>query len=156
MKRHRIPYFFALIILFWSCNTFAKVMHVQVKQAELRPTPSFLSAPSAILNYGDSVEVLGEGRGWFNVSSPRGSGWLHNSALSTKKIALAGSDAQMNKGASTEELALAGKGFSKEVEAEFHKSNSKADFTAVDQMEKISISPKQKRDFIASGGLTIR
>ena len=55
--------------------------------------------------------------------------------------------------ASGDELALAGKGFNSDVEAEFKRRNSEIDFDWVDRMEKISISSEQMQAFLKAGGV---
>jgi len=51
------------------------------------------------------------------------------------------------------EIALAGKGFNEEVEAQYRKSNKNLDYTWINQMETMKVSPEQVEDFIAGGNL---
>ena len=55
--------------------------------------------------------------------------------------------------ASSGEQALAGKGFSKDVEAAFKAKNQNIDFTWVDKMVKMKESPRQIRGFLKDGQL---
>ena len=130
-----------------------KSMSVQVRTGPLRATPSFLGKIVATLNYADTVQVLQEQGEWREVSAAGRQGWIHQSALSSKKITLKAGSENVNTAASGEELALAGKGFNSDVEADFKKKNQKIDFTWIDRMEKIKIGPQEMLDFLNEGGL---
>jgi hypothetical protein len=56
--------------------------------------------------------------------------------------------------ASSDELALAGKGFSKQVENEFKGKNPKINYAWVDRMEKFVVSEKQIKRFLKEGELS--
>jgi hypothetical protein len=53
-------------------------------------------------------------------------------------------------GVASGELALAGKGFNAQLEAEFRNKNQ-LDFTQVDRMEKITIRSEQMESFLKEG-----
>lgn len=134
----------------------AKMMSVQVKKCQLRNQPSFLGKIVSNLSYGDQVAVLEEKESWINVQPPsqKGAGWVHVSALSTKKIVLSPGSSSVASSTSSEEIALAGKGFNEQVEQEFKKQNSGIDFTWVDKMEHIVIPQKEIQAFLQQGELT--
>lgn len=158
MKRHFSASPVLILILLVASTTAGdvrKMMSVQVKQGEVRATPYFLGKIVATLSYGDRVEVLGSKESWFHVS-PQGkgvSGWMHASALSEKRIVLkaGGKDAQV--GASSGELALAGKGFNADVEAEFKARNRNIDFSWIDRMQAMKVQPERIAAFLQEGGL---
>lgn len=131
----------------------SKTLSVQVKQAAVRSTPSFLGKIAATLNYGDQVTVLTTQSGWVQVSLRDGTqGWLHSSEVTEKQIALkTGSD--VSSGASSSEVALAGKGFNEQVEQEY-KSENELDYSGVDAMEKIDYSPEELVRFLQDGHLS--
>jgi SH3-like domain-containing protein len=129
-------------------------MSVQVKNVQLRSTPSFLGKPVAGLGYGDRVGVLEKQDVWLKVTAPGGeSGWIHQSALTPRKIVLKAGADEVGTTASSEELALAGKGFNSDVEAEFKSQNKDIDFTWIDKMEKIAVSPDEMTRFLKEGGV---
>lgn len=131
----------------------SKMMSVQVKQGPVRSTPSFVGPIVATLSYGDRVTVAEERPGWMRVSTAGGtSGWMHQSALSEKKIVLR-AGANVQSGASGDEMALAGKGFNSDVEAQFKAQNREIDFGPVDRMEKRSLSQADMAAFLKDGGL---
>lgn len=131
----------------------AKVMNVQVRDGQVRATPSFLGKIVGRLPYGQPVDVLREQGDWCNVSLPTGqAGWMHRSALTDKALALAsGSGAAA--GVSGKEMALAGKGFSAQVEADYRRVHG-GDYAAIDRMERIAYDPATLLAFLAQGGIT--
>ncbi|OIP32837.1 MAG: hypothetical protein AUK27_12225 [Deltaproteobacteria bacterium CG2_30_66_27] len=132
-----------------------KMMSVQVRQGDVRATPYFLGKIVATLSYGDRVEVLGSKENWFRVS-PRGkgvTGWMHASALSEKRIVLKAGGTDAKVAASSGELALAGKGFNADVEAEFKARNRSIDFSWIDRMQAMKVRPERIAAFLKEGGL---
>jgi len=129
-----------------------KTMSIQVRKAEIRATPSFLGRVVSSLPYGNQVTVEEQNGPWMKVSAAGASGWIHSSALTTKTIVMqAGAGAQTT--ASSGEMALAGKGFNADVEAQFKANHKDIDFKQVDRMEKIVISPAKIKAFVEAGGL---
>jgi len=127
-------------------------MSVQVRKGEIRETPSFLGNIIASVEYGDRLTVLREQGPWTLVSTDNTKGWIHTSALTKKKIKLVAGE-KVDSAASSGELALAGKGFNSEVEAEFKAKNKDVDFTWVDKMEKSTVPIKDIQKFIKEGEL---
>lgn len=127
-------------------------MNIQIRSAQLRATPSFLGAVVGTADYGASVTILEEKTGWYRVSTSDGAtGWLNNSALTTKKIVMQAGASDVSTAASGQELAMAGKGFNSSVEADFKKQNKGIDFTWIDRMEKVKVTPAQMADFLRAG-----
>lgn len=128
------------------------VMSVQVRDGQIRQTPSFLGKVVASVSYGDQVTVLSEKSGWSQVRLSSGStGWIHGSALTPDKIQVQAGGSRVGTGASAEELALAGKGFNSDVEGEFKKRHQDIDFSWIDRMEKIVITPEETVVFLKAG-----
>jgi len=129
-------------------------MSVQVKNGQVRATPSFLGKLVGSLNYGDRLQVQEQQGDWSKVTVPDGqTGWVHTSALTKKKIVMKAGDQNAQSGASGDELALAGKGFNSQVEADFKSKNPNIDFTWVDKMEKIKVAPEAMQQFLKDGGI---
>jgi len=127
---------------------------VQVQTGQLRKTPSYLAEVLASLPYGQSVETLGTQSAWQQVRTLDGkTGWMHSSALTTKRIAVRSTAAPGSTGASGDELALAGKGFSADVEAKFRAEHADIDFAWVDKMGQANATAEQIRQFVREGGL---
>lgn len=130
-------------------------MSVQVKNGQIRGTPSFLGAIVAPVAYGDRVNVVSEQGEWMKVATEQGKeGWIHGSALTKKRIVLQAGDKDVAGAASGDELALAGKGFSSEVEGKFKAANKDIDFAWVDRMEKWKVDVKEMQKFLKEGDVT--
>lgn len=143
-----------LLLLAAAALAATQMMSVQVRTGQLRDKPSFLGKVQSSVAYGDRLKVMEVQGGWSLVQGEKTSGWIHSSALTPKKVVLQAGDVDVNTGASGEELALAGKGFNDEVEAEFKTSNPDVDFAWVNRMEKVKISAEQAARFLQAGGVT--
>jgi hypothetical protein len=131
-----------------------KTMTVQVKEGQLRGTPSFLGTIVAKLSYGDKVEIIQDQENWKKVAVRGGAqGWIHTSSLTTKTIALKAGAGNVQTSATGGEIALAGKGFSEEVEKQYKKLNSKLDYAWVDRMERFQVTPEQMQAFLKQGSI---
>lgn len=132
----------------------ADKMSITVKKAQIRTSPSFLGKIVIVLSYADRVEVFDERAGWFFVGTSKSSkrGWIHSSAVTNKKIVLKAGDKDLTAGASSNEVALAGKGFNSQVEAEY-KSQKNLDYTWVDKMETYDHNVEEVIKFLNDGGV---
>lgn len=148
-------------------------MSVQVKKTQVRNRESYLGKTLYELHYGDRVLVLKKGAAWLKVRPVDMSlvklaagaardeksltGYLNKSALTTKRVVLkADQNAQL--ATSSEDVALAGKGFNDEVERSYQAKhpNLAAAFAALDQIEMnptYSPSTEDVSAFRAAGGL---
>lgn len=132
----------------------SKSMSVQVKKCQLRNQPTFLGKVVTKLEYGDRVEVAKEENSWVEVSSfGKNPGWVHVSALSEKKIILNPNSQEIEEAATNDEIALAGKGFNKQVEEQYKQDNRNIDFTWIDRMEEIIVPQNVIDNFVIRGGL---
>ena len=128
-----------------------KTMSVQVREGQLRSAPSFLAEVIAKPPYGDRVEIIQDKGAWKKVTNRGVQGWMHISALTTKNIVLRAGAANVQTTATGSEIALAGKGFSEEVEKQYKNLNRNLDYTWVDRMEKFQVSSKQMQAFLKQG-----
>ncbi len=129
------------------------VMSVQVKEAQLRETPSFLGAIVAPVGYGDRVNVLEQKGDWANVKDCRSNqGWLHQSALTKKQVVL-GVGGQAPQAASGQEIALAGKGFNADVESRYRSAHRQADYASVNRMESMRVTREEMVQFLTEGNV---
>lgn len=135
-------------------SLWAAPMSVIVKETQIRATPTYMGRILGVARYGDRLEVLEKQNGWAKVTLPsgKGQGWVNLSALSSKQVALKAGDAAATSGASSGEVALAGKGFNKEVEAQY-RDETQLDYTWIDRMEGYRVSPGEIMAFLQAGGL---
>ncbi|MDH5297682.1 MAG: SH3 domain-containing protein [Desulfobulbaceae bacterium] len=137
----------------------ARMMSVTVREGVMRATPMPFGPIVATFAHGDRVAVEGESGGWLKVRQLEGKqsrGWMHVSALTSRRVVLRSGEGEVAAAASDEELALAGKGFNRQVEASFKTRNSQLDYGAVDRMEKIDIRLARMEQFLREGGLTVQ
>jgi uncharacterized protein YgiM (DUF1202 family) len=152
-KRMWLPLFLVVFLMISGITLAAAMKSVQIKEGALRSAPSFMSKIIAKVAYGDLVEAMDNKNGWSNVRLPgeKQSGWIHDSALTHKKIVLTAGQSDVAQGATGDEIALAGKGFNEQVEREFKEKNPQLDFKMIDQMEKIVVSDSEMRQFLEEG-----
>jgi hypothetical protein len=136
-----------------------KQMSVTVKETQVRDKPNYLGKVLGVLAYGDRVAVLDQPadapKGWLKVAGPDGrlQGWVNSSALTQKEIVMKSGDAAVSQTASSSDVALAGKGFNSDVEAQY-KQDKKLDYAWVDAMESYRVEPQKVSQFLSQGGLT--
>ena len=129
------------------------IMSVQVRQSQVRISPSFLATILGKSDYGNQVSVLQESGNWMKIHDLNTgvSGWMHSSALTKKKIVLKAGKKDVAISATSDEYALAGKGFNRQVENQYKSKNSNLDFFWIDKMERISVPPIQMQEFLLAG-----
>lgn len=149
-----IMVFVYLLLVFTGFAAPQKTMSVQVKEGQLRSTPSFLAEILAKPPYGDRVEIIQDKGPWKKVTNRGVQGWMHTSALTTKTIVLRAGAANVQTTATGGEIALAGKGFNEEVEKQYKNLNRNLDYAWVDRMEKFQVSSDQMQAFLKQGKLT--
>lgn len=141
--------------LVWAASN--TVMSVQVRNGQLRSGPSYLSKPSGAADYGMRVEILASQGSWRQVRTPEGhTGWLHESAVTKKKIVMTAANGDVRTGASASEVSLASKGFTEQIEHEYKSKNPSVDFTWVDRMERLAVSPERAAEFLKDGDVAPR
>jgi uncharacterized protein YgiM (DUF1202 family) len=132
----------------------AETVVVKVKTTAVRKEPRFTAAVVATLQAGAPLEKLTAKDGWFQVKTKTGvTGWVHSSAIDTKKFDLLAMDKTMKTEASSGEIALASKGFNKQVEDAYKARNQAANFAAVDRMEALKALAADIEAFLKRGRL---
>lgn len=133
-----------------------KEVSVTAKEGSVKVKADHLSKNVEVVVYGDKLKIVSKENDWYQVTTPSGkTGWIHVSATTTKKIKLA-KDAQVGDGsASHEEVALAGKGFNKQVEQAYISDNPDVAraYQVVNQIEAKKVSAAQLSAFIKQGQL---
>jgi hypothetical protein len=155
----RMRFLVAAALLFAACSAFAAdMMSVTVKQTQIRDKPSYLGKTLGVLAYGDRVTILdlpaGTPQGWLKIRGPDGKlvGFVNGSSLTKTQIVMKAGSETASQQASSGDVALAGKGFNSDVEAQY-KQDQKLDYTWVDKMEAYKVTPQQVSTFVADGGL---
>jgi len=139
-----------LIIQFFSCSlVFSQVegirRYVAVNNVPIKESASFFAKDLGSLSLGDMVILVREGSKWTQVRSGAITGWILGSSLSVRKIVSSGITATAT------EVALAGKGFSSELEMGYRESG--LDYSIVDMMENTLVGAEELFEFISEGHL---
>lgn len=153
MNKFLTAFIFISVLLAAPAANAQTEIYIKVKSAKLKASPQFWAASTADLSYGNALTVLGSQGSWLQARSKSGRiGYIHESAVSERKIELRASGSSSYAGSSSD-VVLAGKGFNKEVEKQFAGSNPSANFREVDNMEKITVRDADVINFLKSGGL---
>lgn len=130
-----------------------QTVYVTARSLPLKSGTGFFARTLGTLAYGDAVTVLQVNGKWAQVEY-RGrttiSGWTAHTNLSTKRVVAAGRTGSVSSG----EVAMAGKGFTEEVENVYRETTS-ADFDTVDLIEAGRISDEDLLSFISEGRLSM-
>ena len=154
MKRSLIVMTVFLAVLFFSMQVFsAGTMNVQLRDVQVKATPNYLGATVGRVVYGDAVNVVSEEGNWRKIAKP--SGYIPKSAVTKNKVAKNPDQMFAAGSVKHDEVALAGKGFNPQVEAEYKKNNADvaAAFVQVDKVEKLGASEAELNGFKSSGKL---
>ena len=155
-KLTRTFLFVALLIAPLGLAIAATGVTVKVKKTSLRKDKQFFSSTITEAKFGDSLEILKKDKDWRYVSFKGKKGWVHQTAIATGggSMSLSSGGSKNKKMAATsDEVALAGKGFNSQVENEYKKDKSKSNYSGVDQMEKVAVSGRELLRFVKEGGL---
>jgi uncharacterized protein YgiM (DUF1202 family) len=153
-KTSRFKLLFIGVTIVCVALLIAETLIVKVQTTYVRKEPKFYSSPLATLSAGESVTQISSQEGWLKVRTSKGvEGWIHSNAVQTGKWAIAAMDRSLKTSATADEVALAGKGFNKQVEDEYRSRNKGMSFGDVDRMLRIKVSPDELRRFLMDGKL---
>jgi hypothetical protein len=128
---------------------------VRVMSAKVMTNPKFIGPVAANVSRGDFLTVEEVKGDWFRVKTSAGAtGWINRAHVTDKKVTLSSKPGGSGSGgASQDEVELAGRGFTPEVEGEYKNRHPEHDFSHVDAIEKTSVDPAELAKFVAGGGL---
>lgn len=129
----------------------ADLLTVQVKETKLRREPKFWAPSVATLHAGDQVSELGRQEAWIRAGAAGQEGWLHESAVTRSELHLTGGSTTAATGAKADEVALAGKGFTEEVEREYRRDRGDG-YVALDKVP-AAASDAELETFLRQGKL---
>ncbi len=153
-KLPRLFFMFLFLLCMIVVFLLADTLFVKIKSTFVRIKPKFYADGLAQLKAGDSVETISVQNGWMKIRTADGViGWIHSGAVEEKKFKLFALDKSLKTQASASEVALAGKGFNKNVEESYRKKNPAISFAYVDKMLEIKIPPRKIEEFLRTGRL---
>lgn len=129
-----------------------ETVYVAVKKAAIKSGTGNFDKVVAQASYGDELVVDKASNKFHRVhkaSDPSITGWIPATSVTTKKIVTSSKKVT----ASADEIALAGKGFSEQVEDGYKTSNKKLDYASVDKLESFRITDSSLKTFLEDGDL---
>jgi uncharacterized protein YraI len=134
----------------------AETLKVERANTQMYASPNFGSTSLGTVPPGAEVAVMSRSGDWVQVNYQGKTGWLHKTAFpQTSGVGLPG---MLTGGpvreTKSDEVALAGKGFTPEVEAGYRQKNPGLNYASVDQVEQFQVNPTQLATFAREGGLT--
>ena len=135
----------------------AGMMKVTQANQSMYGEPNFSGTPIAPVPSGTEVNVVTISGDWYQVEYQGNKGWMHRQAFAQVQAPtpslpgmLFGGGVQQTK---SDEVALAGNGFTPEVEASYRQKNPSANYAQVDQVESFQVDSAKLQAFIKEGGL---
>jgi len=128
-----------------------KTLYVSVKTLTLKSGTGFFAGSKGTLMYGDRVTVIrvdGKYAEVRSVANPSLTGWTATANFSTRQIVSGNSNT-----VSAKEVALAGKGFSQEVENSYRSQKKNVNYADVDRTEAINFNENELKSFLEEGRL---
>jgi uncharacterized protein YgiM (DUF1202 family) len=154
---HLLAVGLALVLLIPGIG-WSEVLKVAQPNQSLYPDPDFGSTPVAHVPEGAEVNVQHSTGDWYKVEYQGETGWLNRQAFGQPQTKsgfnlpglLTGKPV---KETSSDEVALAGKGFTPEVENSYRSKHPEMNFAQVDKIESFKVSPAKLQAFIKEGDL---
>jgi len=140
-------------LCFMTAVALAATVKVITQEAVIRKDKRFFAPAVIRVPYGSVIQESGREGDWLRVSYQGKEGWIHVSAVQEQKFqlsSLAGGKAQET---SKEEVALAGKGFTPEVEKAFREKNPKMRYDLVNQVQSSKVDEQKIQAFLQAGNL---
>ncbi len=145
------------LLLLMAGPGWARSLTVTQANQQIYQEPNFASTPMGQAPQGAKVNLIRQEGEWYKVDYQGTIGWLHRQAfpeaapgkVDLSKMLFGGPVKETR----TDEVALAGKGFSPEVEASFRQKNPGLGYAQVDKIETFGVEPARLQQFIQEGGL---
>lgn len=125
---------------------------IRVMSAKVMGAPKFIGTAAATLSRGDQLTVKEVKGDWFRVEGAA-KGWVHKTNVVEGKVELSTTPGGGGSGASRDEVELAGRGFTPQIEDSYRQSNPELDFSHVDAIEQVNLDPGELQAFVDEGGL---
>jgi len=125
---------------------------IRVMSAKVMKSPKFIGPTTGSVSRGDSLTVKEVKGDWYRVEGSY-SGWIHKSNVTEGKVALSSTPGGSGGNVNRDEVELAGRGFTPQVEQQYKDKNPNLDFSHVDAIEKVTIDPSELESFVTEGKL---
>jgi hypothetical protein len=125
---------------------------IRVLSAKVMKAPKFIGAAAGSVSRGDHLTVREVKGDWYRVDGAQ-TGWVHKSSVTEGKVQLSSQPGGSGGNVSRDEVELAGRGFTPQVEEQYKSKNPNLDFSHVDAIEKTAVDPAELEAFVAEGKL---
>ena len=125
---------------------------IRVLSAKVMKAPKFIGAAAGSVSRGDQLTVKEVKGDWYRVEGTQ-AGWIHKTNVTEGKVALSSKPGGSGGNVNRDEVELAGRGFTPEVEQKYKQSNPNLDFSHVDAIEKTEVDPAELEAFAQEGKL---
>ncbi|HSD86654.1 MAG TPA: hypothetical protein VLB44_04040 [Kofleriaceae bacterium] len=125
---------------------------IRVLSAKVMKSPKFIGPSAGTVSRGDQLTVKQVKGDWYLVEGSY-NGWIHKSNVTEGKVALSSKPGGNGGNVNRDEVELAGRGFTPEVEQQYKEKNPNLDFSHVDAIEKTAVDPTELEAFVTEGGL---
>ena len=135
------------VVMSAGAQSSGTTLYVSAKTVEVKASSGAFARVLGTFVLGEAVTLQQNQGKWVVVRGASGlQGWAPADAFSARRVLSSGS------GVSASEFALAGKGFSDDLE-KILRSSGEIDYSGVDVMEKRIVSPEELRVFLREGRL---
>jgi hypothetical protein len=141
----------AMTTLLWAAPKVGSVVTVRVMSAKVMKSPKFIGPSAGGVSRGDQLTIKEIKGDWYRVEGAQ-SGWINRTNVMEGTVALS-SKPGGGGGASRDEVELAGRGFTPDVEEQYRGSHPDLDFSHVEAIEKTQIDFAELEAFVTEGGL---
>jgi len=142
--------FLSVVMLCAGSAVFAQAdrgtRYVAARTVAVKDTVGFFAKDLGSLALGDAVRLIQDNGKWSQIQAGSLTGWVASSSLSARRVVAS------NTAVAANEVAMAGKGFSPDMEMEYKKSG--LDYSMVDSMEGITVPSGDLLRFISEGRLS--
>jgi len=125
---------------------------IRVLSAKVMKAPKFIGSAAGTVSRGEQLVVKQVKGDWYRVEGSS-TGWIHKTNVTEGKVQLSSTPGGAGGNVNRDEVELAGRGFTPEVEQKYKASNPNLDYSHVDLIEKTSIDPGELEAFVTEGGL---
>ncbi len=141
-----------VLTLFAAAAASAETLRIVTRENALRQECRFFAPVILMVSYGSPLEVVSREGDWIWVKFKNTKGCVHKTAVTEQRISPAGT-AAVGGGTSAEEVALASKGFTPEVEQSYRAKYPELNFQLVDRIESYRLPESVFMKFVREGGL---
>ncbi len=127
---------------------------ISVQNQSIYPMPAFYASPVEPVSYGTLASIDQIDGEWFRITTSLGEvGWIHRTSV-TGAIQTTSGGTSASGSVTSDEIMLAGRGFSRDIEETYAGEHPELNFSIVNSMETSwTVSPEQLYQFLVEGNL---